>query len=542
MSDTKKKSAIKNLSENIGIKQRVFMGAIVAVSVVTVGMTFVGFSTMADESPIGSEAVAKSKLDIGANSSDVTRSKVGEELNYDPKSPMAEKVREARLKKIEEAKKKEGSGYMDTVVLEDSSSDADDPEVAKEEVFDPLDALINDTQITAYQELEKERNKKDVVTGIDDTINLDDRERARNERIADMTGQFENSRQNRLPGTQYVYVNRMGGELTDAFMNEQMGKMQAMQGGIQTKANGLGGGLGQYNNAGIASVVGKGDKNGGTGNSRGGQQQRDMRVSPDNPYYDTVFRDRTADVQPDFETSNNIQRMVQQQMGGAFPSANLGQSSGPGQIGGFDSRSAGLGGSGAGVPQVAAGSKGPRPYKTVGDVCYGQLNMPVNTDAPTPVKASILDYNCGKLRNSVLVAQQPARNGDWVSLTFNVMKYDGRAVSVNAIALDPESKSGVLADDVNRHYVSRYLSLAIAAGLPGWAESVRTTETRTDSDGEESEITERVSGTDQIAVITGAIAETITPAMQQNFSRPPTVKLYNGRPLLIMFMGDVVLN
>jgi len=511
----KKKSAFKNISENIGIKQRVFIGVMVLASAASLGVTYMGFSGGSKESSMATpEEVAQSRLSLGANNAKVEKAKVGEQNNFDPNSPMAEKVREAREKEIAEAKEKEGAGFMDPIILADKEEEQD--------AYDPLDALINDTKQNTLEELYKEKSKTDLVTGIDDTVDKQSQEERRKQRIAEMTQDVEAAK--KLPGTQYVYVNRYGSELTDEFINGEMGRLSSIKDSVNSSTRGVALTTGKYNNGGVQSAI-RGD---GKANANSAGQS-----TTDDPYYSAYFRDRRADAQPDFETSNNISRMVNQQLGSLYDT-----SSGSGRIGGFDGSSSEQEYANEYEQERRSDTK---PIKTVGDVCYAQLNMPVNTDAPTMVKATILDYNCGKLRGAQLIAE-PQRTGNWVQLSFDVMNYKGRATGVSAIALDPESQAGFMADDVNRHIISRYLSLAVAAGLPGWAESVRDTETRREENGDQTVISNSVSGTEQLAVITGAIAEAITPAMQQNFNRPPTVKLVNGRPLLIMFMDDVVVD
>jgi hypothetical protein len=524
-----KKSKLQNLSENLPVKARIFIGIMVLVSFGAIALTVLGLSSMGKDEGDAEKQVKKSSVNIGATSSVVDKAKVGESLNYSENSPKSEFVEEARKKKIEKAQNTDGGGYMDPVNI-------NAPNLEKEAEVDLLDLLMAENRQEAYNGLERAEKQKPVTTGLDDLRNTNKDQKDRNRRLADMSAKANGANisrdQNTLPGTNYQYVNRYGGESVDAFMAEELSRAESLSNDIASQTEQYSATLGSYSTGGSISDLGKGESGPGVG-----ADGESFGASSD-PYLAPYLRDRREDAAPDFESMRMAQAMADREVEKRFGKSAFGGSNQD-----SDSSSAApisMGGPTYQEQRIEAGEYqvAGKPIKSVGDFCYAQLNMPVNTDTPTPIKATILDYNCGKLRGAQLISE-PQRVGETVSLEFSVMNYKGEAKPVSAIALDPESKAGVMADDVNRHIVSRYMSLAIAAGLPGWADSVRDTETRESDNGDETTRTSAVSGIEQVAIITGAISEAIIPAMQQNFSRPPTVKLNNGRPILVMFMDDI---
>lgn len=525
-STEKKTSRLKNLSKNLPLKARLFIGVMLLVSTGAVVLTFVGIASLGDDSKDDAAGINKSSVDLGATGAGINRAKVGEALNFGEDSPKAKAVEEAREQKIEKARITEGGGFMDPVSLGEE----------KPEESDLLDQLMMENESEAFSKISDEASRKPVATGLDD-IRQNDRDRERqNKRLEEMAAKANGvsaANARTLPGTQYAYVNRYGDELTDDFMKAELARAKGVRDGIVAQAGGYGSDLGSYTTGGNVSALG------GLGSDKSAQtatrSSTPSIAASSDPYMSQYLRDRREDAAPDFDSLRLSQslanREVERRFGSNGPSITRSQrDDSPISVGGptYEEQRADSG-------YVADAGK---PIKSVGDICYAQLNMPVNTDAPTPIKATILDYNCGKLRGAKLISE-PKRVGETVALEFSVMNYKGEAKPMSAIALDPESNAGFMADDVNRHLISRYLSLAVAAGLPGWADSVRGTETEENSNGDETTRTPAVSGIDQVAVITGAIAEAIVPAMQKNFSRPPTVKLDNGRPILVMFMDDI---
>lgn len=174
---------------------------------------------------------------------------------------------------------------------------------------------------------------------------------------------------------------------------------------------------------------------------------------------------------------------------------------------------------------------------TAGSVFYSILEIGVNTDEISPVRATIVQE--GPLKGAVLLGQ-PERRGEKAMITFNAMSVDGKDVSINAIALDLDTMRSSLADDVDTHVIERYGKLITAAMIQGYAESLVNTTSVTKSDGSTEEISERLPNTkDQIAYAIGRAGEQLVPIFEDEFQRKPTVYVDSNKEIGIMFMSGL---
>ncbi|MGD1524376.1 TrbI/VirB10 family protein [Vibrio owensii] len=172
---------------------------------------------------------------------------------------------------------------------------------------------------------------------------------------------------------------------------------------------------------------------------------------------------------------------------------------------------------------------------TAGTVFYSVLEIGVNTDEISPVRATIVQE--GPLKGAVLLGQ-PERRGEKAMITFNNMSIDGKDVSINAIALDLDTMRSALADDVDRHIIERYGKLITAAMVQGYAESLVNTSTVTNSDGSTEKVSERLPNTrDQMAYAIGRAGEELVPIFEDEFQRKPTVYVDSNKEIGIMFMA-----
>ena len=179
------------------------------------------------------------------------------------------------------------------------------------------------------------------------------------------------------------------------------------------------------------------------------------------------------------------------------------------------------------------------PYITSGTMYYAILEIGVNTDEISPVRATIVQE--GPLKNAVLVGQ-PARIGEKAVIQFTSMSINGKDYAVNVVALDPDTMRTGLADDVDNHTFERYFKLATASVVSGYSEALTGTTTRTYSDGSKESVTAALPKTsDAIAAAIGKVGTTLAPKFEKEFDRPPTITVNGSHDLGIMFMKGIQL-
>lgn len=176
----------------------------------------------------------------------------------------------------------------------------------------------------------------------------------------------------------------------------------------------------------------------------------------------------------------------------------------------------------------------------VGETYYSVLQIGVNTDEISPIRAVSVEK--GILDGAIFVGS-PARVGEKAALNFTSMSLKGHSYKINAIALDPETYRSGIADGVDNHVISRYTKLGLAAFVDGYAQSLTSVQTTTNTDGSQSSIASQVpNATDQVAVGIGKVGQKMTPIFEREFDQPPTVTVSANRSIVIMFMQELDLN
>lgn len=531
--DKKKGSTLKNIPTGARITMLVFG----VFSVIAATLTFNAFSSDGTDQNVNLPRAGQTQVDLGAK--DAEGFKVGEKKILDENSPLAKEEKKAREQEIERAKTEAGGGYM--VPLDQGDS-------AESTESDFIDGLLADVDKKAKTKLDSERNKKRVPTGLDDVVDVDAQEQERQRRLAEMQARLDQSAADRVyndQGQQVITKTVKVRAYSSASFGASSGmesegqRLEAIKRRVQLQAGNL---------TGVNTASYNGGSGGSGSSSSSGSSSGSGYVAandPTNPaYYDPYTNNARHTPQADFQGLSDIRNGVRESLGaGQYGPESSGYGGTP-QGAGFQFGSGnapqspmdqGYGSDGA-IAQSSSQEK--RPYKALGDVCYGKLKMNVNSDVPTPVRVQFLDRRCNALFKKVAVAQ-PARSGDYVTLQFKGIKLNGKTQSLNAIALDPQTESGLFQDDIDRHIFSRYVSLAAAAALPGWSAAVTGVDVEEGDDGETRERRPPVEAlSDQLAVVAGSIGDAILPILEKNFEKPPTIRVFNNRDILIMFMGD----
>lgn len=103
-----------------------------------------------------------------------------------------------------------------------------------------------------------------------------------------------------------------------------------------------------------------------------------------------------------------------------------------------------------------------------GEIVYAQLLNEANSDVPGPVLAQIMS---GPLKGTRVLGSFE-RQDDYLTLSFNSAVIDGTTVSINAVAMDPDTTLPGLATDVDHRYLQRILLPAAAAFVEGAASAI----------------------------------------------------------------------
>lgn len=558
-------SKMKNTFKNIPTGARITILVMMVIGAGSAIYVFNSFGSGSSDDVEGLGQVSQSNVDLG--SKNVEGYKVGGNKIVDEKSPLAQQEKKARELELQQAKKEKGGGYMSPFKIGGSDQ-------ADSSNSDFIDNLLSEVDKKAEQKLDNERNKKNVPNGLDDVMDREQQQEARQKRLAQMEQDLANSKVARTQGGLYdddgkLLYNSQGQKIVyqtkkvRAYASSESNNEQSAQKEISESKK-----VSQRFIAQAAELTGVpvSQYNGGGSGSGGalldGMKADSSRANynpandPSNDAFYAPYVNQERHIpKPDYEGLNNTRNAVMSALGpGQYGPGNGAMS---GSSGGSQRPSMGqasaepyqFGGNSSGYEEdyeygysdstLNESNTNPGlPYKAIGDVCYGKLKMNVNSDAPTPVRVQFLDRRCGKLFNTVAVAA-PARVGEFVTLEFKGINVNGKTQSINAIALDPASESALFQDDLDRHIFSRYLSLAAAAALPGWADAVTGVDVEEDENGDVRERQAPVEAlSDQLAVVGGAIGEALTPVLQANFDRPPTVKVFNNKDILVMFMGD----
>ena len=177
-----------------------------------------------------------------------------------------------------------------------------------------------------------------------------------------------------------------------------------------------------------------------------------------------------------------------------------------------------------------------------GTVYYGQLITQVNSDAPGPVLAQILQgpFKGSKLIGSFEVGHEAA------TLKFNKMSnfrdqlgnLQSQSIPVNAIAVDSQHIGTSLTSAVDRHLIEK-IGFGFIAGFAKGLSNVlpRINKTTIESiDGNEKRITETTTTRDVLYSATGqAIDDTGTLLFNEFGKRPRTIIVESGTEIGVLF-------
>lgn len=179
------------------------------------------------------------------------------------------------------------------------------------------------------------------------------------------------------------------------------------------------------------------------------------------------------------------------------------------------------------------------PAVKAGTILYAVLLTAVNSDEPGPVLAEIVQ---GKFKGARLMGTL-SNQGQKVLLSFNTLTLPhlSESVTINTVAIDENTARTALSSDTNNHYWLRYGTLFASAFLQGYGQSFLDYGNNysgaivIDPSNQPIDLSPR----QRIFVGLGQVGEQYASALRNVFNTPPTVKVYSGTPMGILFLSDL---
>ena len=196
------------------------------------------------------------------------------------------------------------------------------------------------------------------------------------------------------------------------------------------------------------------------------------------------------------------------------------------------------------------------PMVKAGTIFFATLDTSINTDEPGPIMATLVQgpYKGAKLIGSVSFS--PQSTAEKVTLNFStlVLPDAPKSLTIQAVAIDPDTARIALASDVDHHYLLRYGTMLASSLLTGYAKIIAdtgTTTTTTQTQGLLGPSVQTVTapptgGTDSktqskkaIFSALGDLGTKIGTATSSFTSRPITIKVDSGTGIGLLFLKDV---
>lgn len=192
------------------------------------------------------------------------------------------------------------------------------------------------------------------------------------------------------------------------------------------------------------------------------------------------------------------------------------------------------GGGAAGV------GKGP-PIIKAGTIMYAVMTTSVNSDYPGPVLATIVS---GRYKDTRLIGSLTTFPpfGKAVMLSFTMMNSPlfSSTVPINAVAISPDTARTALSDYTNYHYLIRFGTLFATSFLEGYGQALLQSGQSIISTSSSTTVTSpTLKPKDKSLVALGNVGNKFGSLLEPYYNMPPTVHVYSGTGVGILFLEDV---
>ncbi len=186
----------------------------------------------------------------------------------------------------------------------------------------------------------------------------------------------------------------------------------------------------------------------------------------------------------------------------------------------------------------------PRLYIKAGSVLFGVLDTSVNSDEPGALLATVVS---GKYTGAKMVGNfthQAQQESVLINFTqMSIPKY-AKSITVQAVAIDPDTARTALASDVDKHYLLRYGMLFASSFISGYGKAIASQGTTTTSPltGATTSTTPPLSNKQIFEEALGEFGTQLGQATRPYFNTPYTVTVDQGTAVGILFLSDVELS
>lgn len=188
--------------------------------------------------------------------------------------------------------------------------------------------------------------------------------------------------------------------------------------------------------------------------------------------------------------------------------------------------------------QGGAQQAGPTFHVRAGDVMFAVLDTSINSDEESPILATVVS---GKLKGARVVGTF-ALVAKKVVLNFNLMSapWLPTSVSMQAVAIDPNTARTALSHKVDNHYMQRYGALFASSFLSGLSEVITSSGSSTfQGNAGTTQTSPALSTGEKITAALGKVGEEYANTLGDTFTRAPTVTVKQGTGFGLLFMQDV---
>lgn len=183
----------------------------------------------------------------------------------------------------------------------------------------------------------------------------------------------------------------------------------------------------------------------------------------------------------------------------------------------------------------------PHVFIKAGTVLFGVMDTAVNSDIPGPILATIVS---GKLQGARLVGNfQHEAQQTGVVIQFNQLSIPKRqhSLSIQAVAIDPDTARTALASSVDRHILLRYGSIFASSFISGYGKAITQQGTTTVSPltGTTTTSTPPLDNRQIFFAALGELGTQWGQAIKPYFNTPYTVLVNQGTGIGVLFLTDV---
>lgn len=170
----------------------------------------------------------------------------------------------------------------------------------------------------------------------------------------------------------------------------------------------------------------------------------------------------------------------------------------------------------------------------VGDMLYAVNMVAVNSDLPSPIVARVVQ---GELRGAKVMGSFQRHQESLLISFHQLVKPSGEIVGLSAVAIDPQTSTAAIANEVNTHFFSRWGSLIASSFIEGFGSAMTNRNTRVQSNGDIMMQETNKSYADVSLEALGKVGQRTASQVERNFDRPPTVHVKVGEPFGVLILG-----